>query len=92
MLRFPMGAVPKPMEPGAMRPFSDHTKTLCSLVLMFPPPEGARPSLVPKPQPPPHPQVGSLFCCVLPVVCFIANLLVVCACCLFPQAPLVFFL
>lgn len=24
---FPMGAVPKPMEPGAMRPFSDHTKT-----------------------------------------------------------------
>jgi len=22
-----MGAVPKPMEPGAMRPFSDHTKT-----------------------------------------------------------------
>ena len=24
---FPMGAVPKPMEPGAMRPFSDHTRT-----------------------------------------------------------------
>ena len=24
---FPMGAVPKPMEPGAMRPFSDHTAT-----------------------------------------------------------------
>ena len=24
---FPMGAVPKPMEPGEMRPFSDHSKT-----------------------------------------------------------------
>ena len=24
---FPMGAVPKPMEPGEMRPYSDHTKT-----------------------------------------------------------------